>query len=213
MNTTSRTTTERWTPEHDEILRERFHGEYIQDIADDLGFSRSTVNVHARRLGLRKENPKQRNKDVREFVRMEFENLTYREMAERTGLNDYTIFKIASEMGLSRTKDKWKEHISRGRKEVYKKERRRVIFGMDQKTRLKVVSNKKKHRLRHKLRKHGYIVAKGDNTVYYTDSLECHPIRERNGEKLGLRFKPLPSVLSPEETGEDQHLRPCGTVD
>ncbi len=213
MTYNTKTTPGRWNAEHDEILKERFHTDYIQDIADEIGFSRSTVHEHARKLGLRKADPRQRNKDIRAFVEMEFDNLTYKEMSKRTGLNEYTIFKIARELGLTRTREKWNENIGKGCRETFQRERRRAIFGLNQETRWKIGCNRKKVRLRHKLREHGYIVAKGDNTVYYTDDLERHPIRERNGEKLGLRFMPLPAAECPEETGDDQHLRPCGAVD
>lgn len=200
MTDNPRTKAKKWTAEHDSILQERFDTDYVQDIADDLGFSRSTVHHHARQLGLAKRDPRRRNRDVRAFVEMEYHNLTLKEMAKRTGLNKYTIFRITRELGLSRTREKWNENISKACSEVYKSERRRVMFGLDQRTNLKVVSNKRKIRLRHKLKEHGYIVAKGDHTVYYTDDLVRHPIRERNGERLGFKFKPLPAQ-SMEETG------------
>lgn len=203
----------RWTEEHDAILTERFHTEYLQDIADDMGFSRSTVQQHAKILGLRKADPRERNKDIRAFVELEFHNLTYKEMAKRTGLNDYTIFKIARELGLVRTREKWNENIGTGLREAYRSERRRVMFGLDQRTKWKVVCNRKKIRLRHKLKEQGYIVAKGGHSVYYTDDIVRRPIRERNGEKLGFKFMPLPAAQSVEETGEDQHLHTGAAVD
>lgn len=213
MTDNIKTTQGRWNSDHDAILMERFHTDYLQDIADEIGFSRSTVQEHARRLGLRKEDPRQRNSDIRAFVGMEFHNLTYKEMAKRTGLNEYTIFKIARELGLVRTREKWNENISSGLRESYKSERARVMFGLEQKTNWKVVCNRKKIRLRHKLKSLGYIVAKGDTDVYYTDDTDRHPQRERNGEKLGFTFMPLSVAECAEETGEDQHLRPCTAVD
>lgn len=209
----SATRQNKWTEEHDSILKERFHTEYLQDIADDMGFSRSTVQQHARKLGLRKADPRERNKDIRAFVELEFHNLTYKEMAKRTGLNDYTIFKIARELGLVRTREKWNENIGTGLRETYRSERRRVMFGLDQRTKWKVVCNRKKIRLRHKLKEQGYIVAKGGHTVYYTDDIVRRPKRERNGEKLGFTFMPLPAAQSVEETGEDQHLHTGAAVD
>lgn len=76
---------QKWTTEHDDILKERFHSDYIHEIANDMGFSRSTVQEHARQLGLRKNDASQRNNDARAFVRMEYDNLSYKEMAKRTG--------------------------------------------------------------------------------------------------------------------------------
>lgn len=209
MTNNSYTPQARWNSQHDEMLKERFHSEYIQDIADEMGFSRSTVQAHAKKLGLRKEDPRKRNRDVRAFVEMEFHNLTYKEMAKQTGLREYTIFKIGRELGLVRTREKWNENIGKGLHRSYESERRRVMFGLEQRTNWKVVCNRKKIRLRHKLKSHGYIVDKGDSNVYYTDDTRRHPIRERNGEKLGFKFMPLPVYECVEETGEDQHLQPC----
>lgn len=189
---------QKWTDEHDSILKERFQTNYLHEIADELGFSRSTVQEHARQLGLRKNDARQRNSDVREFVMMEYENLSFKEMAKRTGLHHDTIGKIARKLGLRRTRHHWNGNIRKARIETIKSERRRVVFGLDQRTNLKVVCNKQKLYLRQKMRQHGYIAAMGSNTIYYTDDTERHPIRERNGERLGFKFKPLPAQCAEE---------------
>lgn len=188
----------KWTTEHDDILKERFHNDCIHKIANDLGFSRSTVQEHARLLGLRKNDASQRNNDVRTFVVLEYDNLSYKEMAKRTGLHKVTIYKIAKELGLSSSRQRTNENIRKARIETIKSERRRVMFGLDQRTNLKVVCNKSKLNLRQKMRQHGYIAAIGSNTIYYTDDTERHPIRERNGERLGFKFKPLPAQCAEE---------------
>lgn len=99
MNTTLQPNTKRtvWTPDHDEILKVRFDTDYLHDIASHIGCTRSTVCRHARRLGLKKKNPSGRNRDARAFILMEYPNLAYQEMAERTGLNKHTITRIARE--------------------------------------------------------------------------------------------------------------------
>ena len=48
---------------------------------------------------------KDRNHDARAFVEMEYPNLSYGEMAVRTGLCKNTIYLIARELGLSRTRE------------------------------------------------------------------------------------------------------------
>ena len=143
MNTTLQPNTKRtvWTPDHDEILKVRFDTDYLHDIASHIGCTRSTVCRHARRLGLKKKNPSGRNRDARAFILMEYPNLAYQEMAERTGLNKHTITRIARELGLERTEEQLRDIRSRRRKELIQKERRRIIFGLDQRTNIKVVSN------------------------------------------------------------------------
>lgn len=204
MRTAIHTTTKRtlWTPDHDDILKERFHTDCLHDIASHIGCTCSTVSNHARRLGLRKISPSGRNSDARSFVLIEYPNLSYQEMAERTGLHRETIRIIARELGLERTPEQLRKIRSRRRKELIQKERRRIIFGLDQKTNIKVVSNHQKIRLRGSLKRLGYILGTDGHTFYYYPGLRRHPIKESNGRALGFTFLPLPTVCT-EETIHD----------
>ena len=200
MNTTFQPKPKRfvWTPEHDDILKERFQSEYLHKIAAHLGFSLSSVAKHARELGLRKDNPTGRNRDARAFVEMEYTNLSYQEMAERTGMHKESIRMIARELGLSRTPEQLRTIRSRRRKELIQKERRRIIFGLDQRTNIKVVSNNQKIRLRGSLKRLGYIPATDGHTFFYYPGLRRHPVKEANGKTLGFTFLPLPTVCAEE---------------
>ncbi len=204
MRTAIHTTTKRtlWTPDHDDILKERFHTDCLHDIASHIGCTCSTVSNHARRLGLRKISPSGRNSDARSFVLIEYPNLSYQEMAERTGLHRETIRIIARELGLERTPEQLRKIRSRRRKELIQKERRRIIFGLDQKTNIKVVSNHQKIRLRGSLKRLGYILGTDGHTFYYYPGLRRHPIKESNGRVLGFSFLPLPTACT-EETIND----------
>ena len=204
MHTAIHTTTKRtlWTPDHDDILKERFHTDCLHDIASHIGCTCSTVSNHARRLGLRKISPSGRNSDARSFVLIEYPNLSYQEMAERTGLHRETIRIIARELGLERTPEQLRKIRSRRRKELIQKERRRIIFGLDQKTNIKVVSNHQKIRLRSSLKRLGYIIGTDGHTFYYYPGLRRHPIKESNGRALGFTFLPLPTACT-EETIND----------
>ena len=204
MRTAIHTTTKRtlWTPDHDDILKERFHTDCLHDIASHIGCTCSTVSNHARRLGLRKISPSGRNSDARSFVLIEYPNLSYQEMAERTGLHRETIRIIARELGLERTPEQLRKIRSRRRKELIQKERRRIIFGLDQKTNIKVVSNHQKILLRGSLKRLGYILGTDGHTFYYYPGLRRHPIKESNGRALGFTFLPLPTACT-EETIHD----------
>ena len=204
MHTAIHTTTKRtlWTPDHDDILKERFHTDCLHDIASHIGCTCSTVSNHARRLGLKKISPSGRNSDARSFVLIEYPNLSYQEMAERTGLHRETIRIIARELGLERTPEQLRKIRSRRRKELIQKERRRIIFGLDQKTNIKVVSNHQKIRLRGSLKRLGYIIGTDGHTFYYYPGLRRHPIKESNGRALGFTFLPLPTACT-EETERD----------
>lgn len=188
----------KWTEECDNILLDSFHTSHLKDIARELGCSKTTVSNHARKLGLYKKEDWRKNPDARAFIKMEFENLSYSEMAKRLCMTEVGVWKIVKELGLVRTEEKKKEHISRGRIELVKSERRRIIFGLDQRTNLKLVSNKKRLNLKQKLKSCGYTVIPGENTIYYGENLVRRPVREANGIKLGLKFMPLPTETTDE---------------
>ena len=209
MRTAIHTTTKRtlWTPDHDDILKERFHTDCLHDIASHIGCTCSTVSNHARRLGLRKNSSSGRNSDARSFVLIEYPNLSYQEMAERTGLHRETIRIIARELGLERTPEQLRKIRSRRRKELIQKERRRIIFGLDQRTNIKVVSNNQKIRLRGSLKRIGYILGTDGHTFFYYPGLTRHLVKEANGKELGFTFLPLPTACT-EET-EDYSASPA----
>lgn len=200
---TSHDTTRRkvWTADDEQLLRERFQSCTLNELAAMLGCCHDTVKRHAGMLGLRKDNPHGRNIEARALVEMEYGNLSYPELAKRTGLSKNTIRVIARELGLWRTREQMSANKSKSIRNVISSERARATFGLEQRTGLKVFCNRRRLNLRSALKRCGYIVNRGDNIVYYTDDLVRRPIRERNGQKLGIEFRPLPSACA-EETGE-----------
>ena len=200
MNTTFQPTAKRtvWRPEHDDILKERFHTDYLHEIASHIGCTRSTVSSHARRLGLKKLDPSGRNRDARSFVLMEYPNLNSQELADHTDMHKDSTRMIARELGLERTPEQYHTIRSRRRKELVQKERRRIIFGLDQKTNRKVISNLRKIRLRGSLKRLGYIIGADGHSFYYDSTLRRHPVREEHGKAFGFTFLPLPTTCAEE---------------
>ena len=187
----------RWTVEDDNFLMERYYSERLIDLARQLGCSRSTVTHHARRLGLWKGNTAERNRDAIALVEMEHDNLTYKELAQQTGMTIKTVCRYARMRGLRRSNEQWRANLSRKRKELYGRDRARITFGLEQRTKLKVFSNPKRTRLLAKLRQFGYRISEEDpNVLYYPDSQCRHPIREQHGMAMGLRFEPLPTPMT-----------------
>ena len=73
MYTAIHTTAKRtlWTPDHDDILKERFHTGCLHDIASHIGCTCSTVSGHAGELGLRESAASGRNSEARSGVLIE----------------------------------------------------------------------------------------------------------------------------------------------
>lgn len=79
--------------------------------------------------------------------------------------------------------------IGESRKKTIKAEQRRVLFGLDQKTKLRVVQcGRDKVSLRTNLRKHGYIIGRASNEATITAGTRRSEKMEKRAEKLGIRF-------------------------
>lgn len=196
MNTA--TGRKRWTDDDTQLLTERFQSCTIEELADTIGCSESTISKHARSLGLKKDNPYGRNHEARAFIEMEYDNLTYGELCKQTGLSRNGIRLIARELGLERTKEQLSAMQSKALKETWGRERARATFGLEQRTKLRVFGNKKKRDFRSNIKRVGYIVMRGANVIYYSEDLVRRPKRESYGMKLGMEFKPLPAMCAEE---------------
>lgn len=79
--------------------------------------------------------------------------------------------------------------VGESRKETFRKEKRRVLFGLEQKTGLRVVQcPKEKICLRNNLRKHGYEITRASNEAYITVTTNRSEIMEKKAENMGIRI-------------------------
>ena len=85
------------------------------------------------------------------------------------------------------------------RKQTYKSERARAVWGFDQRTKLRVIKQPQaKIQLRYYLKKRGYIVDDDTRVVYYTDTTKrCKKIEAK--PQPWYKFRPLDPV---NDTGE-----------
>lgn len=166
-----------------------------QELADHLGTSVRTVTRMARELGLWK---------TKEFVAAMQRNASEhgaranRLMGGNAGavnLLKYgkaTRFKPGTSQKERMSAEAFADmhrRIGLSRKETFKKERRRVIFGLEQKTNLRVVQcPREKVLLRLNLRRHGYEIPRASNEATVTNETR-RPIRmEARAEKMGIKF-------------------------
>ena len=191
-----------WTKVQDEELIRRHGEESLSDIARDMGYSYSAVLNHAHKLGFYHPVTGGYNARARRIIREKFHTHSYNELAKLTGVSNVTVWKIIDELGLKKTDEQYKTMLSRIRKDIFIKERRRVNWGLEQKTKLKVYGNRKKSRLRSRLIRKGYLRGEDDFMMYYTEDTNRSVLCEEHGSAMGLRFGPLPTVNS-EETEFD----------
>ena len=155
------------TQEQLEWLKENFGSTKNQELANELGTSPRSITRMARELGLWK---------TKEFISAMQRNASEhgarvnRANGGNAGAKNLLIYGKAYQFKKGeRQKDKMSaeafdamhRHIGEQRKKTFKAEKRRVIFGLEQKTKLRVVqAPKEKICLRNGLRKKGYEIAR-----------------------------------------------------
>lgn len=116
------------------------------------------------------------------------------EVATILGCHQSTVCRIVNRSGekVERTKEEKTTIVSRIRKDCYRAERRRSLFGFEQKTNLKLYSNKPRLKLKYCLKRKGYLFLKrGDNTAYFNEGTRRDMTYEARGRKLGMDFMPI----------------------
>lgn len=161
------------------------------ELAERMNIGSKSIVKKAKSLGLKKYPLSDRQQDAVSVITAMFTEYSYREMAKVAKVSYRTISRIVKELNLQRTADEERRLRSRSRKALIRLERAHATFGLPPLTRIKVVSNKHRSRLRVKLKSCGYIVLKDDNTIYYPSDFKRHFRREANGAKMGLRFAPF----------------------
>lgn len=164
-------------------------------LAERLGISLSCLRRKLHELGLHK-CPVTKAMTMADTVKRLYSSHSHSEIAQLTGISTRTVSRIVKKHHLSRTADDARQIRSRSRKCIIKREKARVLFGLPQKTSIKVVGNKKRVVLKSILKSCGYFVIPGHNTLYYNEELRRRPIRESNGQRLGLRFQSMSAYLA-----------------
>ena len=178
-----------WTDDSIAYLKENYPYTTDTAIAQHLCVNRKTVSLKAKELSLEK-GIRPEWLDLAERVRELHGTHSNAEIAAITGISSRSVSRIVAVLGLRRTKKEEQSIRSRIRQDIMKREKRRVIFGLPPITKIKVVTNKPRIKMRHSLKKAGYLVIRGQNVMYYHPDMERDHSREDIGRKLGLRFEP-----------------------
>lgn len=186
----------RWTESKIARLTELYPVETTDYTASVLGMSKTAVKNKARELGLVKY-AKSVWMERAEYIRNHFHEQSFSEMGRDLGITKMSVGRIAKQIGLHRTKQEIHQVSSRIHQKLIRRERSRVLFGLEPVSRIKVVTNRARIRLRSQLKAIGYAIGEECNTLYYTDDTDRRTRLEKHGERLGLRFQPVPeSVLT-----------------
>ena len=183
------------TQEQLEWLKENFGSTKNQELANELGTSPRSITRMARELGLWK---------TKEFISAMQRNASEhgarvnRANGGNAGTKNLLVygkayrFKAGESNRDRMSEEAFKEMnrwIGESRKETFRKEKRRVLFGLEQKTGLRVVQcQKEKISLRNNLRKHGYEIARASNEAIVSDNTRRSAIMETRAIQMGITF-------------------------
>lgn len=130
--------------------------------------------------------------DLRELTAELMKSHSNLEIADKLKISVSTVKRIIKENDLKRSDADSVAIRSRTRKELIRAERRRAIFGLDQKTFIKVFTNSERNKLKYCLKRRRYIFLKrGENIAYFNSFTNRYPPYEERGVKLGLKFEPI----------------------
>lgn len=174
-----------------ETLMSLYPVETTPYVASVLGVCETTVKNKAKELGIEKY-AKSDWLSRAEYIRTHFNSKSFSEIGKALGITKNSVSRIAGQIGLRRTEKETCDVKSRVRTELIKREKRRMIFGLDPITNIKVVTNRPRIRLRAWLKTKGYIVGEKRNVMYYPADIIRRHSQESRGSELGLHFLPLP---------------------
>lgn len=183
------------TLEQLEWLKENFGSTKNQELANELGTSPRSITRMARELGLWK---------TKEFISAMQRNASEcgarvnRVNGGNAGTKNLLVygkayrFKAGESNRERMSEEAFKEmhrRIGESRKETFRKEKRRVLFGLEQKTQMRVVQcPREKICLRNNLRKRGYEIARASNEATVTDYTRRSVKMETRGTRMGITF-------------------------
>lgn len=184
-----------WTDRMLAALVELYPVETTAYTAAVLNLSESTVKQKARELGLVKM-AKSRWMERADYIRNHFQECSFSEIGKALGITRMSVGRIAAALGLKRSSEEKHLISSRIRTQMVKRERRRIVFGLEPITGIRVISNRAKVRVRSNMKSNGYIISEEHNVIYYTGTTERRERLESRGIRLGLHILPFPEDCS-----------------
>lgn len=182
-----------WNDDKINFLVKHYANISNRKLADTLGVSVPSIKNKSRELGLTKTCAKRKIFPSIEanILRMS-ENSSYRSVADKLNVSVASVHTTVNEATANghqkRPKEETLKIMSETRVRLIKKERARAIFGLEQKTKLKLFPNKQKYKVRERLKRSRYEVERNGTDVYIDDETRRHAKVETEAQKLGFQI-------------------------
>ena len=183
-----------WNNEKEKFLIENFAFITNRRLSEQLDISISSIKKKAHELGLKKGCVKRKiipslEKNVLKMSRTN----SYRNVADMLRISLSSVSNIindaASKGYKKRSKQDTSKIMSETRKRIIKQERARAVFGLDQKTKIKVYPNKQKYHMRDRLKRCRYIVERNGIDVFIDEETRRHNTIEDDARRLGFNIQ------------------------
>lgn len=181
------------TPQQERWLTNHFKHTKNSECAERLGISPRSVVRFARKLGLAKSRQfmvKCQRETAESAKESHRRNGTYPPKGFRIPKSEVGQFKpgvtCRERLGAKRDAERLRKSAE-SRRATIKRERARITWGFEQRTKLKLVCNPKKRQYRYELRQRGYQVARGASEAYVVPGTTRSSKVERNARKYGIR--------------------------
>lgn len=183
----------RLTPREEKWLTNHYKHTRNIECAERLGISLRTVVRIARALGLSKSRQfilKCQRETAAAAKQSHLRNGTYPPKGFRIPKSDVGQFKPGvtsrERLGAKREAERIRKSAE-SRRATVSKERARIVWGFDQRTKLKLTTNPKKIQYRYALRKRGYQIERGGSEAYIVAGTNRSPKVEAIARKHGIR--------------------------
>lgn len=181
------------TPQQERWLIRHFKHTKNDEIMSRLGLSHSTLHRLARELGLKKS--KQFMKKCQEATTQAAWRANRRKgwppKGYRIPNRDKNCFKKGvtnlQRLGPKRNAERIAKSAAT-RRETVRKEHARIVFGLPQKTKLKIFSNPNRIQIRYQLKKRGYLVERGGREAIVTPHTQRSPRYEEKARREGMKI-------------------------
>lgn len=181
------------TPKQERWLTNHFKHTKNIECAERLGISLRSVVRIARSLGLSKSRQfmAKCQRETAEAAKISHRrNGTYPPKGFKIPNSEAGQFKSGvssrERLGAKREAERIRKSAE-SRRATIKRERSRIVWGFEQRTKLKMVSNPKKRQYRYELRQRGYQIARGASDAYIVAHTKRSPKVEANARKHGIR--------------------------
>lgn len=214
-----------WNEEKTERLKQAYPTTGNAELAIELGVSLPSLKQQAHRLGLKKalyDNKYKVTPEIRERILILAKTHSYADVKKELGVSVTTIRRVIEEAVadgyVKKSNEEIRRIMSEKRLKLLEKERRWAIFGFDQKTKLKLWSNKDKWRCRASLKRNGYYVGRNASEVYvYFDTKRNEKLEsEANANGISISdidFEPFaPDEIYPNGDAEKEIAKEEGLL-